>query len=509
MATILATVSGNWSAGGTWVGGTPPGAGDIAVSNNKTVTIDQNVTCSEIRNDTTGGATAGGGFTIGNGVTYTGNVGGAGYNSTYTAVLTCSLNSPNSATIVGNLTGGSVTAGMYAVKMTGSGTLNISGNIIGGAQMYSAGFNMTGTGTVNITGNILGGAAGGSAHGIMASSGTVTVTGTHTGTPNGNGANLDTTSIYNAYGAVSGSQSGADSGYGMYANTSGTVTIQGPVSGGQIAYAPGMYIYGGGPVNITGNVIATSLFQSYGLNASGTGNLTITGNILGGTGDQAYGIRASGNCLITINGDVTPGKNSVPGILMETNGTRLVVNGNVYATVGDGIYFNRYDNAITVNGCINGGTWGPGSATSMMFYAINNSSGTSSPVVKVKKIKVGSYGFFPTNSAFQLIPDSINAVDFYNSLGGRTNIAAAQYPNVSDVRNGVTFGGTLTGSCAVPSVVDVRTGINVGSTVGSCSVPVASEVKLNVPVSQTVGTYDPIPHSYQLISGFPFTRPSR
>lgn len=52
MATITSTANGNWSAGGTWVGGVAPGSGDTAVLAHN-VTVDVNTTIGTSPNDVT------------------------------------------------------------------------------------------------------------------------------------------------------------------------------------------------------------------------------------------------------------------------------------------------------------------------------------------------------------------------------------------------------------------------------------------------------------------------
>jgi hypothetical protein len=69
MSNILAAVTGNYTNPNTWIGGVVPGAGDVAVANGKVITINESVTCAEVRNDATGGATAGGYFSLSAGVT--------------------------------------------------------------------------------------------------------------------------------------------------------------------------------------------------------------------------------------------------------------------------------------------------------------------------------------------------------------------------------------------------------------------------------------------------------
>jgi hypothetical protein len=55
MANIVAAKTGNWSDPTVWVGGVLPGANDIAITDNYTITIDQNVTCTKLSNEAVSG----------------------------------------------------------------------------------------------------------------------------------------------------------------------------------------------------------------------------------------------------------------------------------------------------------------------------------------------------------------------------------------------------------------------------------------------------------------------
>lgn len=139
MATILANQNGDWDVTATWIGGVVPGAGDVAVANTRTVTVNVSVTCTEIRNDTTGGATAGGSFSLSDGITLTGNV----YAGDLASAVSCAtLASTNIATINGVVTGNGygpgstgIAAGIYGVNNTGTGTLYVKQTVQGSLGM--------------------------------------------------------------------------------------------------------------------------------------------------------------------------------------------------------------------------------------------------------------------------------------------------------------------------------------------------------------------------------------
>jgi hypothetical protein len=67
MANRYAIATGNWSNPAIWDGGTLPQAGDVVRPNGFTVTIDQDINVSELTNDASAPAVAGGSFTFGAG----------------------------------------------------------------------------------------------------------------------------------------------------------------------------------------------------------------------------------------------------------------------------------------------------------------------------------------------------------------------------------------------------------------------------------------------------------
>jgi len=152
MAIILAAQSGNFNSTSTWTGGVVPSTGDVAVANSYTITITANATCSQIRNDTTGGAYNSGLFTINTGVTLTADI--------YAGSTTAS-NGPASVTITinGNIYGGTYT-NAYGLIFTGSGNLTVNGSATGGTGNNANGIYSTNVGTITISGSCIGGYGG-------------------------------------------------------------------------------------------------------------------------------------------------------------------------------------------------------------------------------------------------------------------------------------------------------------------------------------------------------------
>ena len=245
MALILSAATGNFNAGATWVGGIVPGAADEArASTTHTITITASVTCTELSNAGTGT------YVLNSGVTLTANVTHKSSTITVT-LLTFSSASPASATIVGNCTGGS-TNDAVAVVNTSSGTLNITGNVTGGAaRAYGA--NNTGTGTITIVGNITGGS----------------------GAINPYGVNNNSTGVINATGNVTGGSSAASN--GIVNVSSGTIIVVGNISAN---VAPGVLNSSTGIITITGDITATN--SASGLTSANTAaSVKISGSIIG------------------------------------------------------------------------------------------------------------------------------------------------------------------------------------------------------------------------------------
>lgn len=171
MATIVAAQTGDWSAGATWDGGTPPGVGDTAQTGAYAVTIDQDITVTQL-NPTSSGyfKVTAADIDIVADVVMASTYNGGGLRFEH-AAGTC--------TLTGSVTGGSA-INTYGVRVQGAGDLTIAGNMTGGSGATSHGVINASTGTVTLTGNATGGSSSGC--GVQNNStGTITVSGTATG----------------------------------------------------------------------------------------------------------------------------------------------------------------------------------------------------------------------------------------------------------------------------------------------------------------------------------------
>ena len=155
MAIIRAAQNGNWSATSSWIGGVVPTSSDDAVANTFTIQVDGTYTVLTVRNDTTGGATAGGTFAFTNNSSLTCTAPQAIYVGSTTPVLTFALASGNTATFNGNILTITSVAGYRAILQSNTGTLNCVGNynLDGFNANIKCIIQSTAAGVLNILGN--------------------------------------------------------------------------------------------------------------------------------------------------------------------------------------------------------------------------------------------------------------------------------------------------------------------------------------------------------------------
>jgi hypothetical protein len=261
MALITSAATGNFSAGATWTGGVVPTVGDEArASTGHTITIDVDTTCDEVSNAGTGI------FTLASGVTLTANVTSKS-TTTSRNCLQFTAASPATASIVGNVTGGTV-AGAVGAANTSSGILSITGNLTAGSGSSSYAVNNTSTGVLNITGNCTAGSGGSASAVFNTFGGSVNITGNLTG-------------------------GSANTATGLLNNSNGVVTITGNITGGSAGTSHGLQ-NASGVTTITGNV--TGGVTGVGLVNNGSATVSITGICSGGTG--ANGVNNTSTGLI-------------------------------------------------------------------------------------------------------------------------------------------------------------------------------------------------------------------
>jgi hypothetical protein len=286
MALIVSAATGNFNATATWVGGVVPTIGDEAqAANGHTVTITANATCDMVSNAGTGK------FVINSGVTLTANVQHKGStNNTGCIEYSGTGASPR---IVGNLTGGTAYF-RAAVLNAGSGSIEIQGNCVGGADAPAVLNNpTTGAGTITISGNLTGGTSA-NGHAVLNSlNGSIIVT-------SGNVIGGAVSAINNFAGGsvtVNGNVTGgtaAGSAGVRNASTATAVTITGTCTGGTNATASGIINVSTGSVTLNGSSIGgTGTSAGPGVQNSSTGNVFVTRAVGNGFGPGSTGISAA------------------------------------------------------------------------------------------------------------------------------------------------------------------------------------------------------------------------
>jgi len=302
MANRFAVASGNFNDTATWsttAAGSPgasvPVAGDNAIANNRTVTITANAICDNITNGLAYGGTPGGNFTLSNGVTLTANV--VAGSAASTAVV--NLTSPNSASIVGNLTGG---IGLSAHAVSTTGNLSVTGNIAGGNGSNALGIAVSSPGSVSVSGNVTGGFGTNSSlpnYGIQISSGSaasVSVT-------NGN--------VTGGSGVIA---------HGIHSlNPTGSISVIGNIIGSSSSAGAGINNGSTGSVNVTGNVTSSN---AAGIINATTGSLTISGTLTSSNSAHALTCTNQTSASVDISGSLI----SSPQGLLPTNCAKFRVN---------------------------------------------------------------------------------------------------------------------------------------------------------------------------------------
>jgi hypothetical protein len=292
MAIRYAVTTGVWSNTATWDGGTLPTSADDIFSNNFTVTVDQDISASSLRNtsNVSPAITQGGFFNV------TGNTG------------------TRAITLTGTTgTGGSSPAGLFTftsiianstlrISSTSGATVNISTPL--GAPQVNVGSNIliTGNAAISVTG-IFNPQTAFFTHiraDSTASNGILTIVGNIT-------------------------SGGGSSGCVNISATNYTLNGVGNfTAGGDNAIA----ITQAATVNITGNLTGAAA-AGIAWNGGSGGVVNITGNV---TGAASAGIfNNSTSQTITINGNVTAGS-AANGIVGNTIGTLVTVNGNLTNT---------------------------------------------------------------------------------------------------------------------------------------------------------------------------------
>jgi hypothetical protein len=452
MATYYARLAGNINASNVWAT-TPSGtaaavtfaSGDVLMANSFAITVNVSTdlgATGQVRTDTTGGATNGGGFTLSTGVTLTANC----HAGSTTCITTAGT---SSATIYGNGFGGP-SYGSAAFYNNGTGTLTIYGDITGGSGDTATGaVNQQNGGTLTIYGNVIPNASASNGSGVSNNgTGTVNITGNVTGRGfGGRGAFNSVGGRINIYGNVTGGNNATNC-FGVRNDSTGTIYIQGNVTGGSNSAAFGASNASTGNITIIG--LCNGSGSAVGCRNEVGGTITITGAATGGTTSTAYGLQNAGVGIVTINGSAIGGT-AAHGARNESTGiirlTRAVANAFGFGSTG----------LTAAVGVVNVGLG----------------------EVELEQIEYGTRGQSPTSGVIKFKSITTNAAvfNFTNTGSLKTLVDATQgdMPAVSNVRSGTTYAvGTLTGTLAVPPAASVSLGVPVDATTGTATLTAAA-----------------------------------
>jgi hypothetical protein len=328
MAVITSAASGNFSSPATWVGGVVPGLLDNAIANTgHNVTIDINTTVIDIQAISTGR------FIMEEGVTLTGNVQGSQTTNGITLLIPVTTN----CTINGNIIGGSLNVQTtLAAQKTGTGVLNINGDISNGSIIGRRGLEITQTGNVNITGNVFTVNTNHSAATVYA----LTIS---------TNANVNITgNVF--HNSVSPIQPNSPV---IFSSVNPNVTIV-----GDITHAGGSAIVLQGAnsiLTITGNLSHQQNSLNPVINTSGLNNeVTITGNIFAGV--SGNGVNISGNnSQLTFMGNIFANNSGTTTGILSTATTRgLILGGDFHYGISGAVPFRT--NLMKITPTTNGKT---------------------------------------------------------------------------------------------------------------------------------------------------------
>ena len=516
MAVIKAAATGNWSATGTWSGGVVPSLNDTVYANGFTVTLDQTIDLTGSTVDTSGSFIPGQIYRIVSvGTTnfaLTANCIVPGTNAGTAVAVSSAVGTIFQAVNAGTATTGTArrmgallnyvntpltiaTGGGFAL----SANYNITGAYI---QAGSAnGLTVSGTASPTLTNcYAIGSAFTAATRAILSStSGTLTcstlvaiggrVAGTYPNSPMAVEVTAGT-AVFNTASSITGG-SGGDP-WGLLTQSDATLSVaNSSISSGSGASNPvGAYLFG--PCTITGSTITSG-----GANAivcyagstitgstitGGVGNagiyfgsssatLSIGGTINGGTNATGYGVNNSSTGAVTITGNVTGATGA--GVYNATTGP-VTITGNVTASSTAAGFINATTGAVTINGTLTPTTG---------FHALQCTNTTGANITLSGSLIYASNGFAPTNCLKFLVNPTPTAAlvrfakngsttysEFYtaDNTSGITGVAT------TDVRTGVSYGGGLVGTCAVPPASSVASGVPVGATTGTAVLTAAA-----------------------------------
>lgn len=404
------------------------------------------------------GNVAGGSYTLNGGITLTLTNTTPIVTGATTTFLTYNGTVGNTSVI--NATNNTITpsSACNVIAHSGTGTLTINANVTGLASASANFFRVLSTGTLNLNGNVIG----------VPSTQLLYI--------------LDVTDI-------------------------STININGNITGcgnnGSASYS--VFIRNAATVNVTGNIVGSSFAasaQNAGIWITGVANITIIGTMTGGANGNSYAIYSNNSATINATGNIIGGGGA--GVVLNLGGT-LNATGTITANAAQAIACNSATSGtVNITGNVNAS-----SATTALILAassIGNITGnltasinspavnttTSTAIVTVAGNLINTNGMMAFYGARLFIASGTRSWKF--TLSDNTTdktmysadqiIVAGTFPAASDVRSGVSYALTQTGTCVIPPRASVATGVPVDQTTGTATIPTISLNDIwNMPVS--------------------------
>lgn len=422
MATARAIANGNWSATATWNGGVLPGNGDTVYANGFIVAINQNVTIGGANNPSINA----GSFVAGQWYEIT-TVG----TTTWTAIGAAS----NTLGVIFLATGVGSGTGQAKARATLTTALNASaGAATGGgfteASTYSVPCDLR-AGTTN----------------CLTLSGATNYTESNLILFGGNGTNQNAL-VNNGTGTVSVTSStiSAKTAIAIQNTSTGSVITDGcTITSGDTTSAYSISNSGPSPseIRITGGTITG------GYNGSVTNSSTGTVNISNVTISQGPYVGAAvlitGTGTVTITGSTLTGGSTAGAYALQSNTAATVICTNCTFTASS---FSSAVNATSTT-------------ADYRFSGTFISAVNGLQPLNCNKWKLGTA---PTTAKTRYALDGSSAyVDMFTS----DNTSGISGVATTDVRSGISYGGGLVGTCAVPAAGSVALGVPVGSGTGT------------------------------------------
>jgi len=221
-----------------------------------------------------------------------------------------------------------------------------------------------------------------------------------------------------------------------------------------------------GNLNITGNLNNTTISngsQSTKTISGNSGTISIIGNVTtsaaGGTTAPSCETILLTSGIINIIGNVSNGSNSTTKYTINTGAGPVTISGNVVGGIAPAVY-STAATLLTVNGNISASSAG----AAVVFTNVASQLNLSGSLYNIDGKNAAMVPKLFVNSAQSMV------AQFYNYGGQNLTMYSqdtlANYPSASNVRQGTVYGvanGSV-GTLAIPNATDVRNGVTYDAT---------------------------------------------